>query len=49
MGFSGYALLQFRDKVDFDPSGALADWNPDDCRPCSWSGVNCSDGRVDTL
>ncbi|KAG6385302.1 hypothetical protein SASPL_154135 [Salvia splendens] len=39
----GYALLQFRAKVNFDPSGALASWNPDDCSPCSWLGVHCLD------
>lgn len=42
----GYALLQFRAKVNFDPSGALANWNPDDCNPCTWSGVHCRDGKV---
>ncbi|KAG6385303.1 hypothetical protein SASPL_154136 [Salvia splendens] len=41
----GYALLQFRAKVNFDPSGALASWNPDDCSPCSWLGVHCLDER----
>ncbi|XP_057797583.1 protein MALE DISCOVERER 1-like [Salvia miltiorrhiza] len=45
----GYALLQFRAKVDFDPSGALANWNPDDCSPCTWSGVHCLDGKVHML
>ncbi|KAL1567415.1 protein MALE DISCOVERER 2-like [Salvia divinorum] len=45
----GYALLQFRAKVDFDPSGALANWNPDDCGPCSWLGVHCLDGKVHML
>ncbi|KAL8511595.1 hypothetical protein ACS0TY_018126 [Phlomoides rotata] len=42
----GYALLQFRAKVVFDPSGALDDWNPNHCNPCTWSGVHCLDGRV---
>ncbi|KAL1562647.1 protein MALE DISCOVERER 1-like isoform X1 [Salvia divinorum] len=45
----GYALLQFRAKVDFDPSGALANWNPDNCSPCSWFGVHCLDGKVHML
>ncbi|XP_042064444.1 protein MALE DISCOVERER 1-like isoform X1 [Salvia splendens] len=45
----GYALLQFEANVDFDPSGALANWNPDDCSPCSWFGVHCLDGKVHML
>lgn len=49
LNLEGYALLQFRAKVGFDPSGALANWNPDDCTPCTWSGVHCLDGKVHML
>ncbi|KAL9146218.1 hypothetical protein ABFS82_13G095800 [Erythranthe guttata] len=42
----GTALLHFRAKVEFDPSGALSNWNADDCDPCMWSGVECLDGQV---
>ncbi|PIN08779.1 Serine/threonine protein kinase [Handroanthus impetiginosus] len=45
----GLALLQFRARVDFDPSGALANWNASDCTPCMWSGVHCLDGKVHIL
>ncbi|KAL7142605.1 hypothetical protein ABFS83_08G134600 [Erythranthe nasuta] len=45
----GLALLQFRDKVEFDPFGALANWNRCDCNPCMWSGVHCLDGKVHIL
>ncbi|KAI3456143.1 hypothetical protein Pfo_012806 [Paulownia fortunei] len=42
----GLALFQFRAKVAFEPSGVLANWNPNDCDPCMWSGVDCQDGKV---
>ncbi|CAA0823668.1 Leucine-rich repeat protein kinase family protein [Striga hermonthica] len=42
----GLALLQFQANVAFDPYGALADWVPDDCDPCLWSGVECLDSKV---
>ncbi|KAL3643522.1 hypothetical protein CASFOL_014337 [Castilleja foliolosa] len=42
----GLALLRFRASVDFDPSGALDNWDPNDCDPCLWSGVECSDSEV---
>ncbi|KAL0363472.1 UNVERIFIED_CONTAM: protein MALE DISCOVERER 2 [Sesamum calycinum] len=35
-----------RAKVDFDPFGALANWNHNDCNPCMWSGIECLDGKV---
>ncbi|KAK4399237.1 protein MALE DISCOVERER 2 [Sesamum angolense] len=38
--------VKFRAKVDFDPFGALANWNRNDCNPCMWSGVECLDGKV---
>ncbi|KAI6705403.1 hypothetical protein NL676_008365 [Syzygium grande] len=45
----GFALLKFRDKVDLDPYGALANWNADDDDPCEWLGVHCVDGEVQKL
>ncbi|KAH6790292.1 hypothetical protein C2S51_005298 [Perilla frutescens var. frutescens] len=45
----GSALFQFRAKLEFDPFGALANWNPDDCDPCMWSGIECLDGNVVVL
>ncbi|GER31797.1 leucine-rich repeat protein kinase family protein [Striga asiatica] len=42
----GLALLRFQATVAFDPYGALADWVPDDCDPCLWSGVECLDSKV---
>ncbi|XP_057764079.1 protein MALE DISCOVERER 2-like isoform X2 [Salvia miltiorrhiza] len=42
----GLALFQFRAKLEFDPFGALANWNPDDSDPCMWSGIECVDGNV---
>lgn len=45
----GLALLKFRDKVDLDPYGALANWSADDEDPCEWLGVHCVDGEVQKL
>ncbi|KAL6567354.1 hypothetical protein OROGR_001022 [Orobanche gracilis] len=42
----GLSLLQFRANVVFDPFGALANWNANDCDPCLWSGVECLDSKV---
>ncbi|WCJ19935.1 Protein kinase family protein [Euphorbia peplus] len=44
----GMALLKFREKIDEDPYGALENWKHEDgvFDPCSWRGVECSDGRV---
>lgn len=46
----GLALLKFRDGIDSDPFGFLSGWNNDgeaaDLDPCSWFGVECSDGKV---
>ncbi|KAK6124232.1 hypothetical protein DH2020_041984 [Rehmannia glutinosa] len=42
----GLALLQVRAKIVFDPFGALANWNANDCDPCMWSGVECLDSKV---
>lgn len=45
--FAGLALLRFREMVEADPRGALADWGEGHASPCSWFGVQCSDdGRV---
>ncbi|KAJ1414135.1 Serine-threonine/tyrosine-protein kinase, catalytic domain [Sesbania bispinosa] len=45
----GLALLEFRAKITSDPYVALANWNPNDCDPCKWSGVHCVDGKVQML
>ncbi|KAJ6893676.1 protein MALE DISCOVERER 2 isoform X1 [Populus alba x Populus x berolinensis] len=45
----GSVLLKFRARVDFDPFGALANWNPNDIDPCSWTGVHCVAGKVQIL
>ncbi|KAJ6333399.1 hypothetical protein OIU77_009297 [Salix suchowensis] len=42
-------LLKFRARVDSDPFGSLANWNPNDIDPCSWSGVHCVGGKVQIL
>ncbi|XP_052211261.1 probable inactive receptor-like protein kinase At3g56050 isoform X2 [Diospyros lotus] len=44
----GMALLKFRERVVRDPFGALLNWNVHggDVDPCSWFGVECSDGKV---
>ncbi|CAI9288130.1 unnamed protein product [Lactuca saligna] len=46
----GLALLKFRDGIERDPLGVLSGWNNDDeaadSGPCSWFGVECSDGKV---
>ncbi|KAL6980741.1 non-specific serine,threonine protein kinase [Sarracenia purpurea var. burkii] len=46
----GMALLRFREKVT-DPFGAMSNWNDDVgiIDPCSWFGVECSDGNVVVL
>ncbi|KAM5556741.1 putative inactive receptor-like protein kinase [Rosa sericea] len=47
----GLALLRFRERVVSDPFGALSNWNDEDGEidPCSWFGVECSDGKVVVL
>ncbi|KAK4792434.1 hypothetical protein SAY86_022869 [Trapa natans] len=47
----GQALLRLRDKIKSDPSGALKSWHEYDgeTNPCSWFGVECSDGKVVVL
>ncbi|KAF8036869.1 hypothetical protein BT93_C2557 [Corymbia citriodora subsp. variegata] len=47
----GLALLRVRDKVVSDPFGALRNWKEDDGEidPCSWFGVECSEGKVVVL
>ncbi|XP_064960039.1 protein MALE DISCOVERER 2-like isoform X2 [Musa acuminata AAA Group] len=49
INLEGLALLQFRSRVESDPYGALANWNPGDNNPCNWTGVHCLDGKVVTL
>ncbi|GAB2286098.1 hypothetical protein Dimus_020522 [Dionaea muscipula] len=47
----GLALLRFRERVVRDPFDALSNWTDHDgaSDPCSWSGIECSDGSVVTL
>ncbi|KAL5720953.1 non-specific serine/threonine protein kinase [Ranunculus cassubicifolius] len=47
----GLSLLKFRERVSRDPYGALLTWNFDeeDEDPCSWDGIECSDGKVTIL
>ncbi|KAJ0084978.1 hypothetical protein Patl1_31047 [Pistacia atlantica] len=44
----GLALLRFRERVVRDPFGALSKWDDSgtDIDPCSWFGVECSNGKV---
>lgn len=45
------ALLRLRERVVRDPYGALTSWRSCDTEnnPCSWFGVECSDGKVVNL
>ncbi|KAM0915256.1 hypothetical protein ACQ4PT_010963 [Festuca glaucescens] len=45
----GLALLELRARVVGDPHGVFDDWDPMGNNPCSWSGVQCSDGKVEIL
>lgn len=45
----GLALLELRARVEGDPHGVFQDWDPTDNNPCSWSGIQCSDGKVEIL
>ncbi|CAL9044137.1 protein MALE DISCOVERER 2-like isoform X1 [Musa acuminata AAA Group] len=46
----GRALLAFKDRVEFDPYGALSNWDEAADNPCLWFGVECSDdGKVVVL
>lgn len=50
LGDEGDALLRFRERVELDPHGALADWKEEGAGdPCFWFGVQCSGGRVVAL
>ena len=48
---AGLALLRLRERVVNDPFGALLNWKDEDgvINPCSWFGVECSDGKVVVL
>ena len=48
---AGLALLSLRERVVNDPFGALLNWKEEDgvINPCSWYGVECSDGKVVVL
>ncbi|KAJ0021360.1 hypothetical protein Pint_32492 [Pistacia integerrima] len=45
---TGLALLRFRERLVRDPFGALSKWDDSgtDIDPCSWFGVECSNGKV---
>lgn len=45
---AGLALLRLRERVETDPFGVLSNWieKDGDIDPCSWFGVECSDGKV---
>ncbi|CAN8267374.1 unnamed protein product [Cochlearia groenlandica] len=45
----GYVLLKFRDRVDSDPHGTLANWNVSDDHLCGWFGITCVDNKVKML
>ncbi|GLT31505.1 hypothetical protein SLA2020_062380 [Shorea laevis] len=47
----GLALLRLKEGIVNDPLGALSNWKANDgvIDPCSWFGVECSDGRVVVL
>ncbi|XP_076928509.1 inactive receptor-like serine/threonine-protein kinase At2g40270 [Bidens hawaiensis] len=47
----GFNLLRFRDRVENDPFGVLSNWKDDIGvpNPCSWFGVECSNGHVVSL
>ncbi|KAJ0080642.1 hypothetical protein Patl1_10500 [Pistacia atlantica] len=45
----GFALWEFRTRVNWDPYGAFANWNQNDHNPCLWSGVHCLNDKVTML
>ncbi|KAF5736548.1 hypothetical protein HS088_TW14G00692 [Tripterygium wilfordii] len=47
----GLALLRVKERIVSDPFGALSNWEEIDgeVNPCSWFGVECSDGKVVVL
>lgn len=49
--YAGLALLRFKERVASDPFGALSNWNVEVgvIDPCSWFGVECSNGKVVVL
>ncbi|XP_052183464.1 protein MALE DISCOVERER 2-like [Diospyros lotus] len=49
LNYEGLALLELYARVNYDPYGAFANWNPDDNDPCMWFGVYCVDGKVQKL
>lgn len=49
LNHEGLALLEFRDRIDSDPHGSVASWNPLDRNPCMWVGVHCVDDKVHML
>ncbi|KAJ1687569.1 hypothetical protein LUZ63_018959 [Rhynchospora breviuscula] len=49
INLEGRALCAFRQKVVVDPFGALDNWDPQLSDPCSWKGIHCIGGYVETL
>nr|XP_043625716.1 protein MALE DISCOVERER 1-like [Erigeron canadensis] len=49
LNLEGVALLNFQDRVFYDPNGAFKTWNSDDIEPCLWSNVQCVFGHVEAL
>lgn len=47
--FVGLALLQFKERINKDPYGVFANWDPDHLDPCMWLGVHCLNGKVQKL
>ncbi|XP_071736141.1 protein MALE DISCOVERER 2-like [Rutidosis leptorrhynchoides] len=49
LNLEGAALLDFKERISYDPYGAFKNWNADDYDPCSWSHVECVFGHVQAL
>ncbi|XP_021769752.1 protein MALE DISCOVERER 2-like [Chenopodium quinoa] len=49
LNLEGLALLEFRERIENDPYGAFANWNPNHSEPCAWLGVQCLNGKVKML
>lgn len=41
-------LYTFKETL-VDPDNHLSNWNASDASPCSWTGVNCTDGSVSAI
>ncbi|GMH25573.1 hypothetical protein Nepgr_027416 [Nepenthes gracilis] len=49
LDLQGLALMEFHERINDDPYGALSNWNLNQTEPCLWSGVHCMDGKVQML